>query len=611
MIASNLRKMYTSCAMRLLTGLLALLPGLALAACDSTTSPTSTTRAGIQKPAINSCSWGSTLNRDFDIIDSSFAVLAASNTFTSTNTFSKPIIIESRQPLRFYDDSTHYLDFRASQTVATTGFVWPAADGSSGQVLKTDGAGNLSFITASGGSASTLGVSVSSVSVTTPTASINFIGPPFSVTAVNTSTAQVTLDFSSVTAQGNTFNQASKLVKLDSSARLPAVDASQLTNISFSTTAMTVSTLSVTSSGTFAYGLTTGSVTVRSTATLAYVTMSTFTASSGTVSGTLSAGVLRCTSFPGSPNLVAYFLPTGELNTSISGEMDTTPGFGPATGDMATFFTETNTGYGIFASIDNGFFGGSTIAAGYFNAVNGAVNYALYADGGKIHVGDLNASQFVKTDGSSDLTVVSLFADTNTWTGGNTFQSSATLNGTIRISSGVLLSGAAGSSGQFLTSGGAGTVPTWTTSASASLTSTQTWTGNNTFRSSTTLRGVTTSSYTVTAGTITDGPYAMTVSTFGHIGFQDFASSPTLSACGTGPAMTGNDTVFQITGGTAANGCTATFAKPYIKAPICQVSQETMSLVNAMSYSVSNTAVTITQTGLGTNKLDVHCFGRD
>jgi hypothetical protein len=40
-----------------------------------------------------------------------------------------------------------------------------------------------------------------------------------------------TPESSAVTTQGNTFNGASQLVKLDASAKLPAVDGSNLTNL--------------------------------------------------------------------------------------------------------------------------------------------------------------------------------------------------------------------------------------------------------------------------------------------------------------------------------------------------------------------------------------------
>jgi len=56
--------------------------------------------------------------------------------------------------LKLYEDTdngTNYIGLQAPASVATsTTFVLPDADGSTGQILQTDGAGNLSFVTNSG-----------------------------------------------------------------------------------------------------------------------------------------------------------------------------------------------------------------------------------------------------------------------------------------------------------------------------------------------------------------------------------------------------------------------------------------------------------------------------
>lgn len=62
--------------------------------------------------------------------------------------------------------------------------------------------------------ASSLGVFQNGVSISSPTNQINFIGPPFSLTLGGASTATVTLNASSVTLQGNTFNTGSNLLQL-------------------------------------------------------------------------------------------------------------------------------------------------------------------------------------------------------------------------------------------------------------------------------------------------------------------------------------------------------------------------------------------------------------
>lgn len=134
-----------------------------------------------------------------------------------------------------------------------------------------------------------------------------------------------------------------------------------------------------------------------------------------------------------------------------------------------------------------------------------------------------------------------------------------------------------------------------------------------TFASSVAIHAAPGSAYAFSISTSAAGPFILAISTggAGSVNFQDQASSPTLSSCGTGPSIVGNNNIFTITPGATAGGCTATFTPgTFIKTPVCTVSQQTLSLVNALSYTVTATAITFTETSL-TSKLDVHCFGRD
>lgn len=107
------------------------------------------------------------------------------------------VIIRSTGSLRLYDaDNSNYVSLRASSTVSSD-IEWtlPAADGTSGQAIVTNGNKVLSFTTIAGGSggSSSLGVNYNGVSITSPTAQLNFIGGGVSVGASG-STATITIN---------------------------------------------------------------------------------------------------------------------------------------------------------------------------------------------------------------------------------------------------------------------------------------------------------------------------------------------------------------------------------------------------------------------------------
>ena len=98
-------------------------------------------------------------------------------------------------------------------------------------ITLTPGAGTLTIAsTGGGGGVPTLGVFLEGVSVSSPTAQINFRSP-LVATLGGTSTATITVDGSSVTLQGNTFNAANKLLQLTSGGLITnsLVDGSSIT----------------------------------------------------------------------------------------------------------------------------------------------------------------------------------------------------------------------------------------------------------------------------------------------------------------------------------------------------------------------------------------------
>lgn len=85
--------------------------------------------------------------------------------------------------------------------------------------------------------------------------------------------------------------------------------------------------------------------------------------------------------------------------------------------------------------------------------------------------------------------------------------------------------------------------------------------------------------------------------------------TPTLSSCGTGPALDANatDQSGTITFGATATGCTLTFYDTAPSRPHCVVTTEVQSLVNAYTYTVTNTSITIAQVGSGGTVWDYYC----
>lgn len=87
--------------------------------------------------------------------------------------------------------------------------------------------------------------------------------------------------------------------------------------------------------------------------------------------------------------------------------------------------------------------------------------------------------------------------------------------------------------------------------------------------------------------------------------------APTLSSCGTSPTLSTNatDQKGTVTVGATGTGCTVTFVTPETNADTCVVTPRTGSVTNTFSYTVSTTAITVTETGLGGNLFDYMCLG--
>ena len=87
-------------------------------------------------------------------------------------------------------------------------------------------------------------------------------------------------------------------------------------------------------------------------------------------------------------------------------------------------------------------------------------------------------------------------------------------------------------------------------------------------------------------------------------------TAPALTSCGTGsPAIVGSDSAGTVTLGTSATGCVITFNVAYTNAPHCAVAWHNTPLAS-QSYSVSPTAITLTQTSTSGDVAEYVCVGQ-
>lgn len=91
------------------------------------------------------------------------------------------------------------------------------------------------------------------------------------------------------------------------------------------------------------------------------------------------------------------------------------------------------------------------------------------------------------------------------------------------------------------------------------------------------------------------------------------STTPVLSSCGTTPSLSSDSSDLSGTitvGSVAATACTLSFGVPHVTGTHCVISNQSMSVVNAGTYSESLTGFTFSQTGLTSDKLDYICIGQ-
>ena len=103
----------------------------------------------------NSSAFGGSANLTFDGTNLTAAGIIATNATVTNAVFSSTVNLLTQSEIRLQDTTGgQYIGLRASTTIATSFTLnLPTATGSADQVIKTDGSGNLSFATVSGGAA--------------------------------------------------------------------------------------------------------------------------------------------------------------------------------------------------------------------------------------------------------------------------------------------------------------------------------------------------------------------------------------------------------------------------------------------------------------------------
>lgn len=109
-------------------------------------------------------------------------------------------------------------------------------------------------------------------------------------------------------------------------------------------------------------------------------------------------------------------------------------------------------------------------------------------------------------------------------------------------------------------------------------------------------------------GNVTTGPTGDTVWGSSHL--ISTGAPPVLTGCGGGsPTITGSDLAGTVVTGTTATGCIITFARAFAAAPTCVLSPAS-GVLASFSYTISTTAITVTQTSSSGNTITYICIGK-
>lgn len=325
------------------------------------------------------------------------------------------------------------------------------------------------------------------------------------------------------------------------------------------------------------------------------------------VEGNISGGVARIQR--------DFAAASGNIVGTYDVDLSETSGIADLAGPTQTFSIRNNGGtvntIGDIGAFRNGADNTGSMQIRAYNS-GGVVNSTLVLDGvnGILAFGTSSPSSILCTN-------TLIFCQQNTATAANVLIASTTATGMVRS---IFDANAFVSSGNpNLSRGEAGTVSNhpfallanntvWATLAKTGQFGIGTTTPFALLSLSANSGQTNTSLFLIASSTATATTTAFDITNTGHI----IASStnPVLSSCGTSPTMKGSDVWGEITVGATATGCTVTFAQAWSAAPVCTISNQSMSITSALSYTISASALTISQAvGLGGDKIDFYCMG--
>ena len=373
--------------------------------------------------------------------------------------------IKSANDLRLYNSgNTFYVGFKAGSPAANVIWTLPTADGTSGQVLATNGSGLLSWITGGGGGGSG---TVTSVSGTGTVSGITLTG---TVTSFGSLTLGGSLDLSSPPAIGGTAPSTGSFTTISASSAndLRFYNSGNTFYVGFkggASSANTIWTLP-TADGTSGQVLTT-----NGTGTLSWAS-----AGSGTVTAVsvTSANGFAGTSSGGStPALTLSTTVTGLLKgngTAISAATSGTD-YAPATSGSSILY---GNGSGGFSNVTIN--AGLSFSTGTLSLSNTTVTAAAYGSASQVPTYTVDAQGRLTAASNTNIAIAAnaITSGTLAINRGGTAGNATPTAGAIAYGTGTAYAfTTAGTSGQVLTSSGAG-APTWTTPTTGTVTGTGT-----------------------------------------------------------------------------------------------------------------------------------------